>query len=132
MQRVWARVAGLRLRTLHVMRGKFHPKILFGPFAWPKNMDPYASDIDVLDAVRDRKKALLFTAFGFSSIKDDNEGLAALLEAAFDRGLSVVIDNHNWAGLPKQRWEPNLYVLHLDQAWRVPALKALRDTAFVG
>jgi hypothetical protein len=114
-----------------MMRGKFHPKSLFGEFKWPRNMAPYGSDDEVLDAVRDRKKAMMRTGYPFSCIAEGDENFAALLEAAFDRGLAVVLENRA-NELPKGRWEPLVYVLHLDQAWRIPALNALRNTAFVG
>jgi hypothetical protein len=110
-------------------RKKFHPKSLFAPLKWPKNIAPYATDDEVLDAVRDGEKAMFFTGLPFSCVADGDGHFGDLLEAAFDRGLAVILDNRTQ--LPKGRWEPAIYVLHLDQAWRVPALNALNETAFI-
>jgi hypothetical protein len=110
------------------MTRRFHPRSLFGPWARP-NLSPYGSEASVLDAVRDRKKALLYTGVQFTSLAEGDPSFAKLLEGAFNRGLSVVIDNQD--GMPRRHWCPDVYVMHLDQAWRVPAHRALRDTAFV-
>jgi hypothetical protein len=111
------------------MRGKFRPRTLFGPFKWSKNIAPYSSDDDTLDAVRDRKKALFFTSYSRMTILNGHQNFMALVKAALSRDLAIIIDGTRY---PKCRRDPTVYVLHPDQAWRVPALNALTETAFVG
>ncbi len=72
---------------------------------------------------------MVATGCAFSSIADGDPYFTGLLEAAFERGLAVVLENR--PGLPRDRWEPALYAMHLDQTWRIPALNALWETAFV-
>jgi hypothetical protein len=112
------------------MAPKFHPRKLFGPRTWPKKLAPYASDLDMLDDVRDRKKAMMRTSVRFSSFEAGDAWLAELVDAALERGLVIIIDDY-MGKHPTHSWIPSVYVTHIDQAWRVPALKALKQTAFI-
>ena len=108
------------------MRGTFHPKKLFAPFKWPKDVCPYEADDEMLDAVRDRTKALFFTRYSRPSIVEGDKHFLALLDGGLSRRLAVIIAPPN----PGSQLDPSVSVLHLDQSWRVSALNALMDAAF--
>lgn len=111
------------------MTRKFNPATLFAPRKHDPKLAPYKSYEAVLDAVGARKKALWRESFSLRSIEDDSKGFVKLLKMAFERKLAVTL--HNYHPLPADRLQPNLYVLPLDQVWRISALNALRDTAFI-
>lgn len=93
---------------------KLDPATLFERYRAPASRGERAE----LDAVAARGKALMVTGVG------DADDLARLQREAFARGLAVVL-TESAAG-------PDAFVLHLDQAWRLPALAALREAAFEG
>ncbi|HEY1817618.1 MAG TPA: hypothetical protein VGG74_35000 [Kofleriaceae bacterium] len=102
----------------------FDPAVLF---ATSRPRAAYASPEAELDAVRSRAKGI---ARHQASRRDlATRWFADLSRAALDRGLSIAIV----PGLPlEQLPDPiDVYVLHDDQAWRIPALRALWATALV-
>jgi hypothetical protein len=123
---------GTKTAKIATMGQKFDPSTLFQPWKRRTDLDPYKTEKNVLDAVRARKKAMLFTGVPISCIASGDDDFGRLLHMAFDRDLAVVIQNHPGTRLPRDRREPDVFVLPLDQAWRVSALNALNATAFVG
>ncbi len=112
------------------MSRTFNSAILFERWKSDPKLVAYKSETAMLDAVQTGKKALLYTGFPISSIADGGEGFIWLLQAAFARGLAVTLF-HRANGLPPERIEPNIYVLPLDQTWRISAVNALWETALV-
>ena len=91
---------------------------------------PYRTLAAELEAVRSRRKAM--SMFPFARPGDDavdDAALRALVNAASARGLAVIVYPDELFGLPRGICA---FVLPLDQAWRVPALRALWQTALEG
>lgn len=112
-------------------RPKFDPAILFEPFKPDPKRAPYSSLAEVLDAVAARKKAMYYSGFPLSMLASGDEQFAELLHMAIDRDLTVVIHNRR-IPFPLERQEPDVFVLPIEESWRVPAFAALRDAAFEG
>lgn len=109
---------------------KFDPAVLFERWKSDPRLVAYKTQKAVLDAVAARKKAVLLTGFPISYIAEGGAEFIDLLHEAFDRGLAVTLYNRP-IPFPRDRQEPNVYVLPLDQTWRISALNVLRDAAFV-
>src|SRR5206468_456536 len=108
---------------------KFDPVILFEPFKPNPKLAPYSSLAEMLDAVAARKKAMYYSSFPLSMMTSGSEDFAELLYMAVDRDLTVMIRNQR-IPFPLERQEPNVFVLPIEETWRVPAFAALRDVAF--
>ncbi|MCX5746347.1 MAG: hypothetical protein NT062_28045 [Proteobacteria bacterium] len=91
---------------------------LFSPRRPDPKLRPYRDEVAALDAVAAGKKAMLFTSY------TPGARFTALVRAATARGLAVTLHDPDGS-------EPNVYVLPLDQTWRIAALDALRETALV-
>ncbi|HWU85641.1 MAG TPA: hypothetical protein VN253_00090 [Kofleriaceae bacterium] len=110
----------------------FEPSRLFEarPGEDRRRAAPYRTLAAELDAVRSRRKAMSMFPFdrpGASA--EDDADLRALMNAASARGLAVIVHPDELFGLPRGMCA---FVLPLDQAWRVPALLALWQTALEG
>lgn len=104
-------------------RRAFDPAILFERWRPDPALAAYANDKEELDAVQAGKKAMLLAGFPVDYIAEGGRDFVALLRAAFRRGLAVTLYSRGE--------EPDVYVLPLDQTWRISALNALHETAFV-
>ncbi|MGE5182917.1 MAG: hypothetical protein ACM31C_12675 [Acidobacteriota bacterium] len=113
------------------MRRKFDAATLFEKHRHDPKLVPYKTLKSVLDAVRSKKKALYFTGFPISCFGSGDPDFGELVHMAVERDLAVLIHNHR-NSFPLERQEPDVFVLPLDQAWRVSALAALNETAFEG
>jgi hypothetical protein len=106
---------------------RFNPATLFDS---NRRGDPaYRNVTEVLNAVAAGKKAMWRESYQLSYITDGDEDFVELLQMAFDRGLAVVLHEHSKA--PRKYRNPLVYILPLDQIWRISALNALHDTAHV-
>jgi len=91
---------------------------------------PYRTLAAELDAVRARRKAIsMFPLARPGDAPADDAFLRALVRAAAARGLAVVVEPGEPAGLPRGAGGVTAYALALEQAWRVPAIAALWRTA---
>ena len=91
---------------------------------------PYPTLAAELDAVRAGKKAIsMFPLARPGDEPADDAFLRALLRAAAARGLGVLVDPGDAAGLPRAARGVTAYALAHDQLWRVPAIAALWKTA---
>ena len=96
-------------------------------FAEPRTRPAYATFAAELDAVKSRDKAIAYVAASRRELS--SRWFRELAEAALDRGLTLAI-------VPGRASEqlPDaiaIYALHDDQAWRIPAHRALWATALV-
>jgi hypothetical protein len=96
-------------------------------FAEPRARPAYATFAAELDAVKSRDKAIAHVAASRRELT--SKWFRELAEAALDRGLTLAI-------VPGRASEqlPDaiaIYALHDDQAWRIPAHRALWATALV-
>src|ERR1041385_7491485 len=87
-------------------RRKFDPAVLFEPLKRDRTLDVYPSLTKVLDAVRDRKKAMYYTGFPLRAIAYGDEGFADLIRTAVERDLTVIIHNRRIPSFPLERQEP--------------------------
>lgn len=102
---------------------------LFDRVRFVDRLAPYRTVAAELDAVVSGKKGISRISWSLQSIAEYGEDFAKFLTMAFDRRLVVLLDEYYKHRVPYR--EPTIYVLRLDQMWRVPALNALRDTALV-
>ena len=109
------------------MTRKFDPSVLFERY----KPDPaFKSDKAELDAVQAGTKAMMAISFPLPYIAAGGEEFVGLVRGALDRGLAVTICNE---ALPTSRSQPFpcVYVLPLDQTWRISALNAMHETMLV-
>jgi hypothetical protein len=114
------------------MRGKLDLSRLFEarPGEDRRKAAPYRTLAAELDAVRARRKAIsMFPLARPGEEPADDAFLRALLRAATARGLGVLVEPGDPAGLPREARGVTAYALGLDQVWRVPAIAALWKTA---
>jgi hypothetical protein len=102
----------------------FDPSALFGE---PRTRPAYATFAAELDAVKSRDKAIAYVAASRRELTA--RWFRELVDAVLERGLTLAI-------VPGRASEqlPDaiaIYVLHDDQAWRIPAHRALWATALV-
>jgi hypothetical protein len=102
---------------------------LFDRTRFVDRLAPYSTYAAELDAVASGKKGISRIGWSLRNIADYGKDFAKLLEMAFDRRLVVLLEEYRKHPAPHR--EPRVYILRLDQIWRVPALNALWDTAFV-
>lgn len=112
------------------MARAFDPSVLFEREKRDPRLVAFKSQKDVLDAVASRRKAIWQTGFSMSYVAEGGSEFIDLLEGAFDRGLAVTLTSRSKAIL-RERHEPHVYVLPLDQTWRISALEVLREAAYV-
>lgn len=110
---------------------KFDPSVLFEQQKPDPRLEAYKTQSAVLDAVADGRKAVLHTSFPISHIVEGDDEFVDLLHAAFQRGLAVTLYNRSATLLPPHRREPDVYVLPLDQTWRISALNVLKEAALM-
>ncbi|MCB9560703.1 MAG: hypothetical protein H6709_20510 [Kofleriaceae bacterium] len=89
---------------------------------------PYRSLDAELDAVRRRAKPIAWFASSRDDLADGGD-VAALIGPALDRGLAAIVHPDDASGAVPGYDGVGVAVLHLDQAWRVQALRALWATA---
>jgi hypothetical protein len=92
----------------------FDPTTLFEPHVAPA-ADPSAE----IEAVADRNKPIAMFSGARSELDD-------LVDVAFEHELTTMMQPSRIPAAPD---DVDLFVLHPDQAWRVPALAALWDTS---
>lgn len=97
------------------MASRFAPAALFEHRPPPRR---YRTLRDELAAVHARRKPLLLEVWPRDSILAGEDGYPALARAALGLGLTVVQQ-------PGPHDQVNVFVLHPDQIWRVPAYGAL-------
>lgn len=109
------------------MAKAFDPAVLFEVWRPDPRLALYPSLDAVLDAVAAKKKAIFAWGAPLSYLTDGGADFAAIVRGAMRRGLAVTIYDHHRETPPRNRAEPAVYVLPLDQTWRIAALDALRE-----
>ncbi|MEO8705461.1 MAG: hypothetical protein ABI867_35850 [Kofleriaceae bacterium] len=99
----------------------FDPERLFERDRVPAGRGSMLSVCD--DIAADRRAVLKIPAL-LGEIESGNATFTEILAAAIDRNLAVVLR-------PSRSGEVAVYILKLDQMWRVSALETLRETGFV-
>jgi hypothetical protein len=112
-----------RSEVAHPKRRPFDPARLFAPYREPRAR----SRGSVFDDLVAGRRAVLRSSANIRDIEAGAPYFTELVDAAMDRNLAVVVRPAR--GAP--RGVVTVYVLKLDQVWRVPALETLRATAFV-
>src|SRR5262245_46850535 len=92
----------------------------------PRGLVTYPTVAAELDAVAARKKGMSMWGMTRSGILRDDAFPHEVMRSAFDRGLALVLYPEERSELPKFQGI-TAYVLHLDQAWRIPAQRVLYD-----
>lgn len=92
---------------------------------------PYGDLGTELDAVRARKKPISMFSMTRGGIERDEAFFIELVKEAFNRGLTVILDPDGPSTASRRYAGVEAYVSHRDQVWRVPAMRALRQTAFI-
>lgn len=104
---------------------------LFQRVDWAPRLFPYKSWRAELDAVESGRKAMSKTHVFRSDIPAGHE-LRELLADALDRDLFLVFATDEQRNLRHSYEQVTIYVTRADQLWRIPAHRALWQTAFVG
>lgn len=107
----------------------FDPAALFERWRRDPKLVPYKTEAAALDAVARRAKAIWQTGFAIDELAAGSPAFVRLLRAAFERGLAVTFVHRPVPSLPWRDQVPDLYVLPLDQTWRLAAIEALWQTA---
>lgn len=102
----------------------FDPRRLFQPWRYrDRGRTTYKNVDEVYDAVRDRIKGIERQSLPLEHVERGEKWFGDTLDHAFRRGLAVVLTP------TEHRRHAELYVLPLDQAWRILALDVLhKDT----
>jgi hypothetical protein len=87
---------------------------------------PYKTDEAELDAVSARNKGMSMFAWPRDTLRTSD--FTWLTNQVLKRGLTLVVDPDP----PGQGDGVHLFAVHHDQTWRVPAFRALSETAFAG
>ena len=111
------------------MPRSFDPSALFVRWKRDPALVPYKTEAVALDAVARGEKALWQTGFSIAELAGGGAAFTRLLRAAFDRGLAVTFVHRPIASLPWNDQVPEVYVLPLDQTWRISAIDALWQTS---
>jgi hypothetical protein len=107
----------------------FDPSVLFERWKQDPTLVPFRTEAAALDAVARRAKGIYQTGVAIGDVAAGSTELVQLLRAAFERGLAVTFVHRPIAALPWDQQVPDVYVLPLDQTWRISAINALWETA---
>ena len=110
----------------------FDPSVLFEKQAFwvhPPKRQPYPTDEAELDAVASRRKAMSMYSWTRDYLR--TREFAWVTKQVLDRGLMLVLDpDESNAAVPQLLQGVQGFILHHDQAWRIPAYRVLWETAF--
>lgn len=106
---------------------RFNLASLFEPWTWTRNLRPYPSHDSILNAVSSGRKPIWRDDWLLANIEGGDPAFGKYLRKALERGLAVTLVQRD-RKMPRERWCPEVYLLKLEETWRISALHALHET----
>lgn len=80
--------------------------------------------------MRSGKKALWRENWAIAALEEGDPYLGKLVRKAFEHGLAITLVQSP-LNRGTKHWESEVYLLELEQTWRIFALDALKQTTFI-
>jgi hypothetical protein len=111
------------------MARKFNLASLFEPWKYDPKLDPYKTFENVLEAVSSGKKALWRDGWAVAALQAGDPDFGDFVRNVLEHGLAITL-TPSQLGRESEHMEARVYVLRLEQTWRIFALEALHQTTF--